>query len=357
MHYAMLLTIVTMLSAGIALGQSSSIQVDGQTRTFLYHIPSGLPDHPALILSMHGLGGSGSQQQSMSGFNTIADREKFIVVYPNGIYQFNGSNGWDVSSNADADFLAALIDTMTARYHCDPARVYACGFSMGGMVSYRLACAHPEKLAAIGPCAGYNPCSPKAPVSIIHVHGTKDQAVAYSGLSSIISRWVSFNGCPQTPQVTKPYPASNPNSMAWKQYWGPCTKEGTEIVVLTVDSMTHAWPGGFGSSDIKASEEYWAFFKTHPKGGVAETSQAGYSIQTKQPVWAGYCAGNITVRSTQVLRSIRAFDIQGKILFAWNSGTNSFKRAAFPINQTAGGIYLVTILDVAGHTTVRLAIP
>jgi predicted peptidase len=100
---------------------------------------------------MHGLSGTGSQQRSssMSGFDKVADKGKFVVVYPDGVYKLNTYAGWDISSNTDVDFISALIDTIAGRFNIDLNRVYASGFSMGGMMSYKLACTLSDKIAAI----------------------------------------------------------------------------------------------------------------------------------------------------------------------------------------------------------------
>src|SRR5512133_1039502 len=181
MFFSMLLLAV--FSAG-AIAQTGSIKVGNTTRTFIVYTPSGLPEHPSLVISMHGLGGSGSQQRSMSGFDKVADKGKFVVVYPDGVFKMNGSNGWDISSNSDVEFISGLIDTLKLRHNIDPNRVYASGFSMGGMMSYKLACTLSDKIAAIGPASGYplgnmiTSCKPTRPVPICHTHGTADDIVA-----------------------------------------------------------------------------------------------------------------------------------------------------------------------------------
>ncbi|MBN1128799.1 MAG: hypothetical protein JXA71_07425, partial [Chitinispirillaceae bacterium] len=136
----------------------------------------------------------------------------------------------------------------------------------------------------------------------------------------------------------------------------PCTKEGTEIVVLTVDSMTHAWPGSFGSSDIKASEEYWAFFKTHAKGGVG-VSQAVTAIKMKRPVSVRYVAGNIYLQSDSDIRSILVFDIQGEAILRWETMGTSVKSAVVPMIQVPRGIYLFSVSNAAGKTAAKVVAP
>jgi poly(3-hydroxybutyrate) depolymerase len=354
MRYIMALAVMTMVFAGIARGQSESIVVDGETRTFIAHAPSGLTN-PPLVISMHGAGGTGSQQRSMSGFDKIADREKFVVVYPDGI-----SNRWDLSGAKDLNFIMAIIDTMAARYQIDRNRVYPTGFSMGGMMSYTLACKAANKIAAIGPASGFpmgglGGCSPSRPVPILHVHGEVDDVVTYSGLAAIISGWVTKNGCPTTPVVTKPYPADNANSKATKSYYGPC-KEGSEIILITIAGMGHAYASSVNSYGINASEEFWTFFKTHSLGPV-EISQKGSLAPITRPISARYCAGNIHVKSGEVIRSVRVLDIQGKTLFNWKAVGALTSAVAFPVSRSARGMYLLNVEGVQEVSALSIIAP
>ena len=49
-----------------------------------------------------------------------------------------------------------LIDYMVNNYSVDKQRIYACGLSNGGFMSYYLACNLPNKIAAIASVAGSN---------------------------------------------------------------------------------------------------------------------------------------------------------------------------------------------------------
>jgi poly(3-hydroxybutyrate) depolymerase len=110
---------------------NGTIRAGNTTRNFIVHVPSGLPANPALVISMHGVGSSPSEQRTRSGFNPIADREKFIVVYPQGIFQSIMPNGWDVAGTSDVNFISALIDTLIERYKIDPNAFIPVDFQWG----------------------------------------------------------------------------------------------------------------------------------------------------------------------------------------------------------------------------------
>ncbi len=87
------------------------------------------------------LGGLGAMK-----FEALADTANFVVVYPEG-----ENSSWDIGGNKDVNFIVAIIDSMYNRYQIDRNRVYATGFSMGGMMSWHLSCKIPDKIAAIVP--------------------------------------------------------------------------------------------------------------------------------------------------------------------------------------------------------------
>ena len=356
MRYLILLPVMTMVFPGTAFCQTGSIQVGGVKRSFILHVPSsGLPENPSFVISLHGLNNNATIQRAWSGFDNVADKEKFIVVYPEAI-----NMSWDLSGATDVNFIAALIDTMYARYHIDRKRVYATGMSMGGMFSYTLACKAAGKIAAIGPGAGYlmgglGNCSPSRPVPTFHVHGEADTFVSYKGLLPVFSAWVKLNGCPDTPVVTKPYPADNPNSKATKKYFGPC-RENSEVILVSVAGMAHDYATAGKNFGIIESEEFWKFFKNHSLGATGISHTTMYS-QAERGFSAGYHAGKIRIQGAGEIRSIRVFNIQGKAVLSWKAGAGSIRSIDLPVGRSAGGICLLRILGVENEAIQKLAIP
>ena len=271
---------VSLLIPASAFAQTwTDFQVGGLTRQALVYVPTGI-SNPPLLISLHGMGiGASWNQGEMMKFEPIADRDKFIVVYPEADQDLK----WDLAGTHDIDFILKIIDDMSANYSIDLNRVYASGFSMGGMFSYTLACKIPEKIAAIAPGDGYPlggefGCVTTRSVPIFHMHGTADDFVAYSGIHSFLNTKVAAYGCPTTAVTTDPYPPSNASSQSFKEYWGPCTNsngQSSEIILISVTGMIHDWatPGKANTNedaafngkpyDIDGSEEAWAFLKTH----------------------------------------------------------------------------------------------
>ncbi len=261
----------------------TDFQVGTTTRRALVYVPSGI-EKPPLLISLHGRGiGAGWNQAGMMKFEPIADREKFVVVYP------DAENGeWDLGGTKDLEFMSVIMNEMSVLHDIDLERVYASGFSMGGMFSYTLACKMPDKIAAIAPGNGYplwgeSGCVQTRSVPIFHMHGTADDFVPYSGIHDFLETKIAAYGCPTTPTTTDPYPVSDPNSKSFKEVWGPCNNGNgspSEITLVSVAGMIHDWatagkantnedPEFAGKPfDVDGSEEAWGFLKKHSLTGA-----------------------------------------------------------------------------------------
>jgi polyhydroxybutyrate depolymerase len=163
-------------------------EVAGVTRDALVYVPAGLQaSRPApLILFLHGTPGSAISVASL-GLSEEAERRGLIAVYPNG--DRGGWNDWEsnpfhFSQADDVGFITRLLDLLAGTYPIDATRVFVMGFSNGGGMTYRLACALADRIAAIAVVAGPlvpAECAPGRPVSVLHIHGTRDTQVPYTG--------------------------------------------------------------------------------------------------------------------------------------------------------------------------------
>jgi polyhydroxybutyrate depolymerase len=66
---------------------TETIEAGGGARTYVLHVPAGRdPSKPVpLVLAFHGGGGRGRGMAALTGLDAPADRDGFIVVYPDGI--------------------------------------------------------------------------------------------------------------------------------------------------------------------------------------------------------------------------------------------------------------------------------
>ncbi len=288
-------------------------------------------------------------------FDKVADREKILVVYPNAI-----DKSWNVAGADDIGFLLMLIDTIANRYAVDRNRIYSTGFYQGGFISHNLAAAHADKIAAIAPVSGLlsnQNIKPSRPVPVLHIHGSADDMVEYSGVASTISTWVKKNNCPQTPVKTDPYPATKADSKTTKDYYGPCD-QNSEVVLLTMGGVGHAWATGGTKYDINVNEEIWAFFKNHTlKGTTGILSTAPHA---RQRVTARYERGFISIMATEKIGNVSCLDPAGRVFCRWSFDADTPRpgHVMLPITtKLPAGIYLLSFTGNLKTTTVPIVIP
>jgi polyhydroxybutyrate depolymerase len=139
---------------------TETITSSGMSRSFIVHIPPSakLTGPLPVIFDFHPLGGSGSSQESASGWGTKCDSVGCIAIFPNSAS--NANNGWNVGyccqgaqSNKvdDVQFTRDMIKWLEANTCVDPKRIYASGCSNGGGMSYMLACNAADVIAAVAP--------------------------------------------------------------------------------------------------------------------------------------------------------------------------------------------------------------
>ena len=288
---------VALLAIGVAWAAEESVDVGAAKRSYLLHLPNGgEPAKPAaLVVVFHGGGGNAENAARMSGMDAKADREGFIVVYPNGtggpLGRFLTWNAWRCCGPAldknvdDVGFVRAMVDKIAREHAIDRKRIYATGLSNGGMMTYRVGCDAADVFAAIAPVAGAlntDDCRPSSPLSVIVFHGTVDGHVRFEGgtprtafdrhtrvdnsVAFAVETWAKRDGCEREPE------RSRRGHVIHDAYRCP---GGRAVELYAIEGQGHAWPGGekgirFGNVDpptteISATDLMWAFFATHPK--------------------------------------------------------------------------------------------
>jgi polyhydroxybutyrate depolymerase len=238
-----------------------------------------------------------------TGFSDDADREGFLVVYPDGIeHNWNDGRGTTDAERLGVDdvkFVRALIEELTRTFPIDPARIYATGVSNGGIFTHRLGCELADVLAAIGPVIGpiaspmASRCRSSRPISVIGIQGTADPFIPIQGgeegwqsglgdgglvesAEDTMALWAAKNGCAPTPRKDTLPARVNDGTHVQRIVYSPC-RDGTEVHYYLVDGMGHGWPpkpprserlSGRTSQNLNATELIWEFFQPHPKSGA-----------------------------------------------------------------------------------------
>ncbi len=209
----------------VVRGDRDPVPFGGKRPVELYVPTSYSEEKPApLLVLLHGYGASGKVQELYLGLTKHAESRGFLFAHPDGTLDKSGKRFWNASECCDFDatgvddvaYLDGLVDEIGKRYKVDPKRVFLVGHSNGGFMSYRLACDRASKFAALVSIAGTMwsdaaRCKPSEPVSVLQVHGTGDDTIAYEGgtIASVpypgarttVSRWAAFDGCEATPDT------------------------------------------------------------------------------------------------------------------------------------------------------------
>lgn len=292
---------------------------DGLTRSYRLHLPSGYDGSQPLPLwlHVHGYTGSAAHSDGWSGLSELADREGFVVAFPQGT-SFEASMGrrdqsrvaritsWNdlacsaplkpdepacredaspypcppecgtcgpcnwCSCHDDVGYIAALIDHLSAELCLDTDRVFASGYSNGGMFVHRLGCALDDRLAAVAPMHGYlargfNCGAGEAGPSMLLIGGTADRTVPidgshagdgyiYTSQEAVAGKWAESQSC-AAESVPVETPWDGRRELTCVEY--PDCAGGRAVHSCSWDGA-HVWPrdeaGNFGG------ELLWRFF-------------------------------------------------------------------------------------------------
>ncbi len=278
------------------------LTVDGRARSYLLHVPPGMTavERPALVLMFHGGGGDAVSGERGTRFSELADRERFLAVYPEGV-----ARGWNDGRIApdqpairegadDVGFVAALLEDVERTHPFDRRRVFSTGISNGAIFSHTLAARRSDLIAAIAPVVGgmASPFDetfrPEHPVSVFVIQGVEDPLVPYDGgkiargdrgeiipTEEALRKWIEHNGCAAEPaRETLPDASPGDGCRVHARRWTG-GRGGVDVVLYRIAGGGHTWPGGSQylpegrigrvCRDFDGTEAIWAFFAAHPK--------------------------------------------------------------------------------------------
>ena len=296
------------------------LRAGGVERSYVVHLPAARGPRPAVVLNFHGGGGNARQYQAYVQTDRLAEREGFLVVYPNGsgllrdrllTWNAGGCCGYAMRANVDdVGFVRALLDDLATRVAFDRTRVYATGLSNGAMMSYRLAAELPEAIAAIAPVAGAMVLGAEPPSHakpVLHIHSVDDHRALYVGglgapfpftgvrvlhpsVEARLALWAKANACGETLQAVAERDWTDTEGRqhgATLLRYADCR---VETALWRLSGAGHVWPGaqldyrpallGPGTRVIDANEEVWRFFQRHRLGAASAANAS--TLETRQ---------------------------------------------------------------------------
>jgi hypothetical protein len=182
-------------------GTALSITVSGSARTYNLKVPDPYDNSKAyrLIMSYHWLGGTandvtnGGVAKPYYGLWDLAGGST-IFVAPQGL-----SNAWNNTSGADVEFSKQLITLIESEFCIDKSRIFCEGFSMGGSMSYAMACGMGDVIRGVAVHSGgtMSGCAKHdKPVAYFMTHGTKDSVCTYPSFPMPpLMDFAKLNGC------------------------------------------------------------------------------------------------------------------------------------------------------------------
>ena len=277
-----------------------SIVIAGKTRTFMRYTPSRVLGQKApVVFALHGAKGTADKLQGYLGLNAVADREGFVVVYPQG-----EQNRWndgrkpeqtkapEVSDANDFEFLNALADALVVQGVADPNRIFMMGLSNGGFMTFNVACNNASRFAAYAsviasmPVEAIAKCKPSRAVPLMMINGTADEFIRFDGATGkygingnappmdVAKHFAGLGGCKSVSATALPDADPKDGTRVTLSSWSGCAP-GREVEFYAVEGGGHQAPArskvtggmvlemflGTRSHDMDTAEAVWAFFK------------------------------------------------------------------------------------------------
>ncbi len=298
------------------------VALDVGHSTALAYVPDSVAGKPApVVINLHPTGGKGDRQLKQA--RKVADENGFVMLVPTGaigpvfsgwtwnvpgVPTFGGDQYPAEDDRDDVKFISDAIDKLAAEVCIDESRIYAMGFSGGGRMASQLACDLSDRIASVVAIGGIRfpregdtelglpqsrECRPSraVPVQAIHGHwdavnpwydealgetpfkrpGNSDEIIvanapkqgtswSYSG-EEALERWVSFNGCAQTPKIT-----ALADGIEQRDY--PGCRDDADVSLVFFKGVGHAVPGhetawgpGQAESTIDGYQLAWDLLK------------------------------------------------------------------------------------------------
>jgi polyhydroxybutyrate depolymerase len=295
--------LVLLAPQATARDTSEVLTAGGLERSYTVLTPVGAEREPRprpAVIVLHGGGGSGQRVRGQMRMDPVAEREGFLVVYPDGV-----DKGWNdgrrdmvrargkAGEADDVAFLVALARRLVLDGLARAGEVYVTGVSNGGMMSFRLACDAPEQFAGFAPVIANLPediagsCQPRQARPMLIINGTEDPLVPWHGggvgfrgergrvlsTAATLEHWRTIGGC-RGESHRSAVPDRDPGD-GMRAFVVSASGCAAPLVLIEVEGGGHRIPGrqeratpvidgliGRQTRDLEAAEVIWRFFRS-----------------------------------------------------------------------------------------------
>ena len=260
---------------------SQTIVHDGMNREYILYVPNSYDETSAtpILFNFHGFGGSASEFINVADMRAEAESNSFILVYPqgsclDGVPHWNPCpiGGDNKSSADDLGFVEAMVNEISSQYNLDMERIYAAGYSNGGMMAYGLANYKSDLIAAVASVSGSMlDCfgTTTHPMPVVHLHGTSDGVIAYEDsndynpVQSTLEYWINFNNTVSTPTIN----IDNTSGMTVEHYVYDQGDNSVSVEHYKYIGGDHVWFNELYQGQ-NASELVWNFMSRYDVNGL-----------------------------------------------------------------------------------------
>jgi poly(hydroxyalkanoate) depolymerase family esterase len=283
------------------------------TRAYKVYVPHGLrkTTRAPLVLALHGCTQNAEDFAVGTRLNELADKQHFLVVYPEQGVTHNTQRCWNwfrpahqFRGQGEPAILAGIVRRVTqetSNWRIDPERVYVLGISAGGAMSVVLAATYPELFAAVGVHSAppyRSASSPASALAAMHgrampppieasvleamppmiiFQGTLDGTVSSGNGQRVADQWLAYHqhgvdragldavGQPRVTTSPPPRPTTARSRRGFSvSRWYAGSRKVLEL--WTVQGLGHAWSGGSSGGSYsdtrgpRATTEMWKFF-------------------------------------------------------------------------------------------------
>lgn len=260
---------------------TESMVHDGEDREYLMYVPDSYDgtNSVPILFNFHGFGGSVEEFMENADLRSVAETNTFILVYPQGSC-LEGSSHWNPCPNGpgnkseadDFGFVEAMISEIAAQYNINLERIYAAGYSNGGMMAYGLANYKSDLIASVAIISGAMlDCTGPTnhPIPLINLHGTADSVIPYNGnndynsVQSVLDYWIDFNNTISNPTIS----IDNSGAIAIEHYQYGQGDNGSAVEHYKYIEGNHVWFSNTYQGENTA-ELIWNFISKYDINGL-----------------------------------------------------------------------------------------